>query len=160
MLGRDTEENKKTPERPSRTEYEEKKQFVVTLYLSLSYSDSVVILERWGDFYTVQFDSANISAMTLSLHKLERSSIIVGPDSLALDICRNCVHNKISSYHPYSSYPLPGVYVKSYGYGKGLIWVHYNRRELVGVKLTGLCYSIQGVPNKKGEVGSWPISKP
>ena len=116
--------------------------FLYFVFLLYSYSDSVVILERWGDFYTVQFDSANISAMTLSLHKLERSSIVVGPDSLALDICRNCVHNKISSYHPYSSYPLPGVYVKSYGYGKGLIWVHYNKGQLVGVKLTGLYYYI------------------
>ena len=108
MLGRDTEENKKHQSvQRGQNMKEKKKQFVVTLYLSLSYSDSVVILERWGDFYTVQFDSANISAMTLSLHKLERSSIVVGPDSLALDICRNCVHNKISSYHPYSSYPLP-----------------------------------------------------
>ena len=117
-------------------------QFVLTLYPSLSYSDSVVILERWGDFYNVKFDSANISGMTLSLQQLDRNSITVEPDSLALDICQICVYNKMSTYHPYSSFPLPGVYVKSYGYGKGLIWVHYNKGQLVGVKLTGFYHYI------------------
>ena len=80
--------------------------------------------------------------MTLSLHQLDRNSITVEPDSLALDICQSCVYNKMASYHPYSSYPLPGVYVKSYGYGKGLVWVHYNKGQLVGVKLTGLYHYI------------------
>ena len=112
-------------------------QFVITFYPSFSYSDSVVILERWGDFYNVQFDSANIPNMTLSLHQLDRNSLSLETDSLTSDICQSCIHNKMSPYHPYSSYPLPGVYVKSYGYGMGLIWVHYNKGQLVGVKLTG-----------------------
>ena len=142
MLGREIHENKKHHNNAHRGRSLKNFHFVPTLSSSLSYSDSRVILERWGDFYDVKFDSANISAMTLGLHKLDRNSIIVKPDSLALDICRICVHNTMSTYHPYSSYPLPGVYVKSYGYGKGLVWVHYNKGQLVGVKLTGLYHYI------------------
>ena len=113
--------------------------FILTLYPTFSFTDSVVILERWGDFFNVKFDSANISARTLTLQQLDRNSITLQSDSLAaLGICNVCVHNKMSAYHPHSSHPLPGVYVKSYGYGKGLIWVHYNKGQLVGVKLTGL----------------------
>ena len=111
--------------------------FFYFVFLLYSYSDSVVILERWGNFYNVMFDSANIPNMTLSLHQLDRNSISLEPDSLSIDICHICIHNKMSAYHPYSSFPLPGVYVKSYGYGTGLIWVHYNKGQLVGVKLTG-----------------------
>ena len=112
---------------------------MTTLYPSLSFSDSVVILERWGDFYNVSFDSVDISSRTLSLRQLDRNSITLQSDSLRLDFCRICVYKEMSSYHPYPSFPLPGVYVKSYGHGLGLIWVQYNNRgELVAVKLTGL----------------------
>ena len=80
---------------------------LTTVHPSLSFSDSVVILERWGDFYNVSFDSADISSMTLSLHQLDRKSITLQSDSLRLDFCRICVYKEMSSYHPYPSFLPP-----------------------------------------------------
>ena len=39
---------------------------------------------------------------------------------------------------PKKNYPLPGIYLKSYGYGFGLVLVEYDDQEkLVAIKLTG-----------------------
>ena len=67
-----------------------------------------------------------------------RDSSWLSPDSLQLETGEVCVHIKMPTDHPHSSAPLPGVYVKSYGHGLGLIWVLYKDGQLIGIKLTGL----------------------
>ena len=49
------------------------------------------------------------------------------------------MYKPCDGYHPQSSYPEPGIYLKSYGYGFGLVLVSYSsNKNMVAEKLTGI----------------------
>ena len=104
----------------------------------LSYTNSLVILEHGGELYNLKYEYTSISSMTVSLQRLTSDGFSwLSPDSLQLETGEVCVYIKMPSDHPHSNSPLPGVYVKSYGHGLGLIWVLYRDGQLIGMKLTG-----------------------
>ena len=117
---------------------------------NVSYTDSLVLLEYEDDLYKMEFESASMSNLTLGLKRLGRDSYyrIPGPGggSVQLRTGELCVYSNMSSSHPQPSCPLPGLYVKSYGHGTGLISVHYNQGQLIGKKITGQ-YILQNIPN-------------
>eukprot|EP00092_Neocalanus_flemingeri_P015252 GFUD01016482.1.p1 GENE.GFUD01016482.1~~GFUD01016482.1.p1 ORF type:complete len:307 (-),score=63.30 GFUD01016482.1:68-988(-) len=110
-----------------------------------SFQKGLLIIKLGGQFYTIDDSFITITNMTMPLKTLSPQD--VNWKNLESFEFKQREFSKviISKEAPDSSYPVPGIYVKSTSSGNDLVMVFYSSTNLVGMKLTGSAH----VPSSK-----------
>eukprot|EP00092_Neocalanus_flemingeri_P005101 GFUD01005485.1.p1 GENE.GFUD01005485.1~~GFUD01005485.1.p1 ORF type:complete len:270 (+),score=62.97 GFUD01005485.1:41-850(+) len=109
-----------------------------------SFEEGLVIVKLGGHLYNVVPGFITISNMTMHL-KTIRAGDVQWKNNNIFELNQHIFSKVIISKEiPVPSYPEPGIYVKSYGYGINLIDVYYSSNDLVGMKLTGSVFVPSG----------------